>query len=123
MIEVKELEWEAEPTAAERPYVWTARPAFGYQYTVREVKGQFSYYFGPYFEGRTDTLEAARAACQADFSRRVLACVTVSEADIRADERERLAKLFEAGLVAEGNSIQGDIPAVIRSQTPPAGGG
>ena len=38
------------------------------------------------------------------------------EAEIRADERERLAEMFAAGRLAEGNSIIHDVPAFIRSQ-------
>ena len=94
MIEVKELEWRKE-----RIDMICARPHDLLRYTVRRdchrIDRFRAYANGGIIAEGTRTEADAKAACQADFSRRVLTCVTVSEADIRADERERLARWFE----------------------------
>ena len=83
MIEVKELEW-SELKSYDFLQGQSAESPFG-QYSVTIVPGGRAAYHTP-GEGikEAKSADVARAACQADFSRRVLACVTVSEAQHKA---------------------------------------
>ena len=89
MIEVKELEWRKE-----RIDMICARPHDLLRYTVRRdchrIDRFRAYANGGVIAEGTRTEADAKAACQADFSRRVLACVTVSEADYSATSADNV---------------------------------
>lgn len=59
----------------------------------------------------------AQALMEADYERRTLSALKVTTRDeVERETIEALAILFERGTLTEENSIQGDVPGVIRAQ-------
>lgn len=94
-VVVKELELEWEDDGC---HCWRADTPFG-PYMIRKWgHPRIDYGWWPAFDDGAEaedvgSHEVAKAACQADYTRRILSAVNaVSEAQVLADERERLAK-------------------------------
>lgn len=105
-VKVRGLEWKQTS-----PKLWEAKVVFG-TYCVNRVDDEtwMAFQYGDTFRADRSTIEDAKAAAQADFERRILACIDISHAPTQpVREGWQLAAFDETLMLANERGMRAKV--------------